>query len=185
MSKKFKSLMPEVEFLSHLKRGQRETYLTKAKIADIKLYKTFIANIFFKNLPIATESIKKLKCYRKKIAHICEKKTSIKTVRQLLIEKDFFCKFLQIVLPDITSIIYKPRPPKKSIVDTSKEKLKEEKKKKSVDEQDLSFEHDFSPKREEDKTEEPQQEETEETEETEEEEQESEGPDEQESSEED
>ena len=137
-----------MEFLSCLKKSQRENYLTKAKMVHLKLYRTFIANIYHKNLPINSETIKKLKCYRKKISHICDKSTSLKTVRHLLIDKDFFARFLRIVLPEIQSLVYKSKnsvsekkeenKKKKEV----KEKKKEEKKEKKK-EQGINFDFDF------------------------------------------
>ena len=47
MATKIKKILPDIEFLSLLKRSERESYLKKAKMVHIKLYKTFIANIYY------------------------------------------------------------------------------------------------------------------------------------------
>ena len=139
----------DMEFLMHLKRPQRTSYLTKAKMVNIKMYKSFIANIYFKNLPLTPDTIKQLKSYKKKIEQICQKSSSLKTVRNLLIDKDFFVKFLRIVLPVIQPMVYKSKVNKKKKTEVPKEEKKGEKKKKSLKEEKkgekkVSFlEHEF------------------------------------------
>ena len=125
----------DMEFLMHLKRPQRTSYLTKAKMVNIKMYKSFIANIYFKNLPLTPDTIKQLKSYKKKIEQICQKSSSLKTVRSLLIDKDFFVKFLRIVLPVIQPMVYKSKVNKKKKTEVPKEEKKGEKKKKSQKEE--------------------------------------------------
>ena len=137
MASKIKKILPDIEFLSLLKRTERETYLGKAKIVHIKLYKTFIANIYFKNVPITSETIKKLKCYKKKLAQICDTTSTVKNVRNLLIEKDFFGKFLKIVLTDIQPLVYKKE--KKEKEEKKKEKNSESVKKGKKEKKKESF----------------------------------------------
>ena len=184
MATKIKKILPDIEFLSLLKRSERESYLKKAKMVHIKLYKTFIANIYFRNVPISSEAVKKLKCYRSKLAQICAKTSSVKNVRNLLIDKDFFAKFLKIVLIDIQPLVYKKEKEEK---EEKKEKKKDKKptevsKKRGKEEKKESL-HEYNPLEigEEEPEEEEEKEEEEEPEEEEEEEEE-EGSEEEESS---
>ena len=144
-------------------------------MVHIKLYKTFIANIYFRNVPISSEAVKKLKCYRSKLAQICAKTSSVKNVRNLLIDKDFFAKFLKIVLIDIQPLVYKKEKEEK---EEKKEKKKDKKptevpKKRGKEEKKESL-HEYNPLEigEEEPEEEEEKEEEEEPEEEEEEEEE-------------
>ena len=184
MATKIKKILPDIEFLSLLKRSERESYLKKAKMVHIKLYKTFIANIYFRNVPISSEAVKKLKCYRSKLAQICAKTSSVKNVRNLLIDKDFFAKFLKIVLIDIQPLVYKKEKEEK---EEKKEKKKDKKptevsKKRGKEEKKESL-HEYNPlETEEEEPEEEEEKEEEEEPEEEEEEEEEEGSEEEESS---
>ena len=93
--KKWKKILPSLEFLQKLSLAKRKTYILNASIETIRLFSDFVFNLNIGNFPIPEYLVDKIRPFKSQILSLCKKKKSIKARKEELIKKDFFGKILK------------------------------------------------------------------------------------------